>query len=87
MRVSFEWIDEDETYLDNHCKVSLARDDDFTDKRNLIGKLMASVIRMMELDPDPRGDTIFFRVVKEEEAGVLNDLLEDMRAEEWKNEI
>lgn len=86
MRVSFEWVDEDEAYPDNHCKVSLARDDNFADKRSLIGKLMASVIRVMELDPDPRGETIFFRVVKEKEAEVLNDMLEDMRAEEWKDE-
>lgn len=85
MRVSFEWVDEDEAYPDNHYKISLARDDNFTDKRNLIGKMMSSVMRMMELDPDPRGDTIFFRVVKGEEAIILNDMLEDMRADEWKD--
>lgn len=87
MRVSFEWIDEDEAYPDNHCKVSLARDDHFTDKKSLIGKLMASVMTMMELDDNPHGDTIFFRTITEKEAESLNDLLDDMRADEWNNEI
>lgn len=87
MRVSFEWIDEDETYPDNHCKVSLARDDLFTDKKSLIGKLMASVMTMMELDDNPHGDTIFFRTITEKEAKSLNDCLDDFRADEWNNEI
>ena len=85
MRVSFEWVDEDDAYPDNHCKISLARDDNFTDKRSLIGKMMASVIRIMELDSDPRGDTVFFRTVTEKEAKSLNDLLDDMREDEWEN--
>lgn len=87
MRVSFEWIDEGKTYPDNHYKVSLARDDLFTDKKSLIGKLMASVMTMMELDDNPHGDTIFFRTITEKEAESLNDLLDDMRADEWNNEI
>ena len=87
MRVSFEWVNEDEAYPDNHCKVSLARDDNFTDKSSLIGKLMASVMIMMELDDNPHGDTIFFRTITEKEAESLNDLLDDMRADEWNNEI
>ena len=85
MRVSFEWVDEDEAYPDNHCKISLARDDNFTDKESLIGKMMASVIRIMELDSDSRGDTVFFRTVTEKEAKSLNDLLDDMREDEWEN--
>ena len=79
MRVSFEWIDEDEAYPDNHCKVSLARDDLFTNKKSLIGKLMASVMTMMELDDNPHGDTIFFRTITDKEPESLNDLLDDMR--------
>lgn len=84
MRVSFEWIDEDGTFPDNRCQVSLAGDDRFINKRSLIGKMMASVIRMMELDNDPRGNTIFFRTVTEKESKALDDLLEDMREDEWK---
>lgn len=87
MRVSFEWVDEDEALPDSHCKVSLARDDIFTDTKSLIGKLMASVMTMLELDDNPHGDTIFFRTVTEKEAESLNDLLDDMRADEWNNEI
>ena len=87
MRVSFEWVDEDKTLPDSHCKVSLARDDIFTDTKSLIGKLMASVMTMLELDDNPHGDTIFFRTVTEKEAESLNDLLDDMRADEWKDEI
>ena len=87
MRVSFEWVDEDNAYPDNHCKVSLARDDKFIDRKSLIGKLMASVMKIMKLDNDPHGDTIFFRTVTEKEAESLNDLLDDMRADEWKDEI
>lgn len=87
MRVSFEWVDEDNDFPDNHCKVSLARDDNFTDKKSLIGKLMASVMTMMELDDNPHGNTIFFRTVTKKEAESLNDLLNDMRADEWKDEI
>ena len=87
MRVSFEWVDEDNAYPDNHCKVSLARDDKFTDRKSLIGKLMASVMKMLELDDNPHGDTIFCRTVTEKEAESLNDLLNDMRADEWKDEI
>ena len=84
MRVSFEWVNEDEDYPDNHCKVSLAK---VTDTKSLIGKLMANVMTMMELDDNPHGDTIFFRTVTEKEAESLNDLLNDMRADEWKDEI
>ena len=87
MRVSFEWIDEDKDFPDNRCQVNLAGDNRFINKRNLIGKMMASVIRIMELDDDPRGDTIFFRTVTEKEAKSLNDLLDDMREDEWNNEI
>lgn len=87
MRVSFEWIDEDGTFPDNRCQVNLAGDNRFINKRNLIGKMMAGVIRIMELDDDPRGDTIFFRTVTEKEAKSLNDLLDDMREDEWNNEI
>ena len=87
MRVSFEWVDEDEALPDSHCKVSLVRDDIFTDTKSLIGKLMASVMTMLELDDNPHGDTIFFRTVTEKEAESLNDLLDDMRADEWNNEI
>ena len=87
MRVSFEWVDEDGALPDSHCKVSLARDDIFTDTKSLIGKLMASVMTMMELDDNPHGDTIFFRTVTEKEAKSLSDLLDDMRADEWKDEI
>ena len=87
MRVSFEWVDEDGALPDSHCKVSLARDDIFTDAKSLIGKLMASVMAMMELDDNPRGNTIFFRTVTEKEAKSLSDLLDDMRADEWKDEI
>lgn len=87
MRVSFELVDENNAYPDNHYKVSLARDDRFTDRKSLIGKLMASVMTMLELDNNPHGDTIFFRTVTEKEAESLNDLLDDMRADEWNNEI
>lgn len=48
---------------------------------------MASVMTMLELDDNPHGDTIFFRTVTEKEAESLNDLLDDMRADEWKDEI
>lgn len=85
MRASFEWADEDENFPDNHFQVSLARDDRFINKRSLIGKLMASVMMIMELDDNPHGDTIFFRTVTEKEAKSLDDLLEDMRADEWNN--
>lgn len=85
MRASFEWADEDENFPDNHFQVSLARDDRFINKRSLIGKLMASVMMIMELDDNPHGDTIFFRTVTEKEAKSLDDLLEDMRADEWEN--
>lgn len=84
MRASFEWIDEDENFPDNCFQVSLARDDRFINKRSLIGKLMASVMMIMELDNDSRGDTIFFRTVTEKEAKALDDLLEDMREDEWR---
>lgn len=87
MRVSFEWVDENEAYPDNHCKVSLAKDDEFTGGKSLIGKLMAGVMTMMKLDDNPHGDTIFFRTVTEKEAKSLSDLLDDMRADEWKDEI
>ena len=87
MRVSFEWVGEDKDFPDNHCKVSLACDDIFIDRKSLIGKLMASVMTIMKLDNDPHGDTIFFRTVTEKEAESLNDLLDDMRADEWKDEI
>ena len=50
MRVSFEWVDEDEALPDSHCKVSLARDDIFTDTKIFIGKLMASVMTMMGMN-------------------------------------
>lgn len=82
MRVSFKW--EDEAYPDNHYKVSLAK---ITDTKSLIGKLMASVMTMLELDDNPHGDTIFFRTVTGKEAKSLSDLLDDMRADEWKDEI
>ena len=87
MRVSFEWVDEDNAYPDNHYKVSLARDDKFTDRKSLISKLMVGVMTVLELDDNPHGDTIFFRTVTEKEAESLNDLLDDMRADEWKDEI
>lgn len=87
MRVSFELVNENEAYPDSHCKVSLARDDKFTDTKSLIGKLMASVMTMMGLDDNPHGDTIFFRTVTEKEAKSLNDCLDDFRADEWNNEI
>ena len=87
MRVSFEWIDEDEAYPDNHCKISIACQDHLTTKKEIIGGLMANVMTMLELDNDPHGDTIFFRTVTEKEAESLNDLLDDMRADEWKDEI
>lgn len=87
MRVSFEWTSESEDYPDNHCKVDLAYADYGTNKKEVIGKLMASVMTMMELDDNPHGDTIFFRTITEKEAESLNDLLDDMRADEWNNEI
>lgn len=87
MRVSFEWVSEDEAYPDNHCKISIACQDHLITKKEIIGRLMASAIRMMKLDNDPHGDTIFFRTVTEKEAESLNDLLNDMRADEWKDEI
>ena len=87
MRVSFEWVNEDKDFPDNHCKVSLACDDFQISKEEVIGRLMANVIRTMKLDNDPHGDTIFFRTVTEEEAKLLNDLLDDLRADEWNNEI
>ena len=85
--MSFEWVDEDNAYPDNHYKASLARDDKFTDRKTLIGKLMVGVMTILELDDNPHGDTIFFRTVTEKEAESLNDLLNDMRADEWKDEI
>ena len=87
MRVSCGWVDEDEALPDSHCKVGLAGDDIFTDTKSLIGKLMASVMTMLELDDNPHGDTIFFRTVTEKEAKSLSDLLDDMRADEWKDEV
>ena len=87
MRTSFEWVSEDETCPDNHCKVSFACQDHLTSKRDLIGKMMASVMTMMKLDDNPHGDTIFFRTITEKEAKSLNDLLDDMREDEWNNEI
>lgn len=87
MRVSFEWVSEDEDYPDNHCKISIACQDHLTSKKEIIGRLMASVMTIMKLDNDPHGDTIFFRTVTEKEAKSLNDLLNDMRADEWKDEI
>ena len=87
MRVSFEWVSEDEAYPDNHCKISIACQDHLTTKKEIIGGLMANVMTMLELDNDPHGDTIFFRTVTEKEAESLNDLLDDMRADEWKDEI
>lgn len=44
MRVSFEWVSEDKDFPDNHCKVSLACEDCQTNKKEIIGKLMASVM-------------------------------------------
>ena len=85
MRVSFEWVSEDENYPDNHCKISVACQDHLTSKKDLIGEVIASVMRTMKLDYDPRGNTIFFRTVTEKEAKSLNDLLDDMRADEWNN--
>lgn len=87
MRVSFEWVDEDEAYPDNHCKISIACQDHLTTKKEIIGRLMASAITMMKMDGNPRGNTIFFRTVTEKEAKSLSDLLDDMRADEWKDEI
>ena len=87
MRVSFEWVSEDENYPDNHCKISIACQDHLTSKKEIIGRLMASVMTIMKLDNDSHGDTIFFRTVTEKEAKSLNDLLDDMRADEWKDEI
>lgn len=87
MRVSFEWVSEDEDYPDNHCKISIACQDHLTSKKEIIGRLMASVMTIMKLDNDPHGDTIFFRTVTEKEAKSLSDLLDDMRADEWKDEI
>lgn len=87
MRVSFEWVSEDEDYPDNHCKISIACQDHLTSKKEIIGRLMASVMTIMKLDNDPHGDTIFFRTITEKEAESLNDLLDDMRADEWNNEI
>lgn len=87
MRVSFEWVSEDEDYPDNHCKISIAGQDHLTSKKEIIGRLMASVMTIMKLDNDPHGDTIFFRTVTEKEAKSLNDCLDDFRADEWNNEI
>ena len=87
MRVSFEWVSEDKDYPDNHCKISIACQDHLTSKKQIIGKLMASVMTMMELDNDPHGDTIFFKTITEKEAKSLSDLLDDMRADEWNNEM
>lgn len=85
MRVSFEWADEDDEFPENHYKVSFARDDHFINRKEAIGKLMANVIRTMELENDPRGDTIFLRVVDDGEAEVLSEMLDSMRADEWKD--
>lgn len=87
MRVSFEWVSEGDDYNDNHCKVSLASENYRGNRKEAIGKLMASVMTMMELDENPHGDTIFFRTITEKEAKSLNDLLDNMRADEWNNEI
>lgn len=86
MRVSFEWVSEDKDFPDNHCKVSLACEDCQTNKKEIIGKLMASVMTMMGLDDNPHGDTIFFRTITKKEAKSLNDCLDDFRADEWNNE-
>ena len=87
MRVSFEWVSEDENYPDNHCKISIACQDHLTTKKEIIGRLMASAITMMKLDDNPHGDTIFFRTITEKEAKSLNNFLDDFRAEEWEDEI
>lgn len=84
MRVSFEFVNEDDHFPDNRCEVSLGCSG-FQSKKKVIGNLMASVMRLLELDNNPQGDTIFFRVVSEDEAEVLDELLEGLRADEWKD--